>query len=182
MVKMKTEWQKFLELLDETFNSPLKKSDRDIIVLLGVYGEYVVNTLLKNKCSTKLEKINSQDLKLKILFELEELSDSEYDVLSKLNSVRNKYAHNLDLSSREIDSMKNSMKNITINWDEKNEEDPESLEKMFGKNPFLRFQLACITKIGYFLTKIGREKGEKINQSVIFDIRLDGKNHKFKIM
>ena len=56
MVKMKTEWQKFLELLDETFNSPLKKSDRDIIVLLGVYGEYVVNTLLKNKCSTKLEK------------------------------------------------------------------------------------------------------------------------------
>ena len=73
------------------------------------------------------------------------------------------------------------MKDITINWDEKNE-DPQILEKTMREKPFLKFQLACVTKIGYFLTKIGREKGEEINQTIIFDIKINDKIEKFKIM
>ncbi|KHO55105.1 MAG: hypothetical protein QT10_C0007G0091 [archaeon GW2011_AR19] len=177
---MKTEWQKFIDLLNEMFKAPVQNS-RDIIILLGLYGEYIVNYLLEKKCSTGLEKINSQDIKLKILFELKEISDSEYDVLSKLNIIRNKYAHKLELSSNEVNSVINTMKDITINWDEANEE-PKSLEKTMREKPFLKFQLACVTKIGYFLTKIGREKGEEINQTIIFDIKIDNKIEKFKIM
>jgi len=175
-----SEWQRFIELLNEMFKAPVQNS-RNIIILLGLYGEYIANTLLKGKCSTELENINSQDIKLKILFELKEISESEYDVFSKLNNIRNKYAHKLELSQNEVDSVINSMRDITINWDEKNE-DPESLEKMMKEKPFLKFQLACVTKIGYFLTKIGRSKGEEINQTIILDIKIDDKIHKFKIM
>ena len=177
---MKTEWQKFIDLLNEMFKAPVQNS-RDIIILLGLYGEYIANYLLEKRCSTGLEKINSQDIKLKILFELKEISESEYDVFSKLNTIRNKYAHKLELTQSEINSVINSMKEITINWDEKNE-DPKILQKAMREKPFLKFQLACVTKIGYFLTKIGREKGEKINQSIIFDIKTNDKVEKFKIM
>ncbi len=176
---MKTEWQRFIDLLNEMFKAPAQNS-RDIIILLGLYGEYITNHLLEKKCSTSLEKINSQDIKLKILFELKEISKSEYDVFSKLNTIRNKYAHKLELTQNEINSVINSMKDMTINWDEKNE-DPESLEKTMREKPFLKFQLACITKIGYFLTKIGREKGEEINQTIILDIKINDKIEKFKI-
>lgn len=177
---MKTEWQRFIELLNEMFKAPAQNS-RDMIILLGLYGEYITNHLLEKKCSTGLEKINSQDIKLKILFELKEISESEYDVFSKLNTIRNKYAHKLELTQNEINLVINSMKDITINWDEKNE-DPESLEKTMREKPFLKFQLACITKIGYFLTKIGRDKGENINQTIILDIKINDKIEKFKIM
>jgi hypothetical protein len=177
---MKTEWQKFIDLLNEMFKAPVQNS-RDIIILLGLYGEYIANYLLEKKCSTGLEKINSQDIKLKILFELKEISESEYDVFSKLNTIRNKYAHKLELTQNEINSVINYMKDITINWDEKNE-DPKILEKAMREKPFLKFQLACVTKIWYFLTKIGREKGEEINQTIIFDININDKVEKFKIM
>jgi len=177
---MKTEWQKFMDLLNEMFKAPVRNS-RDIIILLGLYGEYIANYLLEKRCSTGLEKINSQDIKLKILFELKEISESEYDVFSKLNTIRNKYAHKLELTQTEVNSVINSMKDITINWDEKNE-DPQSLEKTMREKPFLKFQLACVTKIGYFLTKIGREKGEEIKQTIIFDIKINDKIEKFKIM
>lgn len=176
----KPEWQKFIDLLNEIFKSPAPNS-RDIIILLELYGEYIVNYLLKKRCSKGLDKINSQSLKLKILFELKEINDSEYDVFSKLNNIRNKYAHKLELTPKEINSVISTMKEITITWDEKNE-DPQCLEKAMREKPFLKFQLACVTKIGYFLTKIGKENGEKINQTIVFDIKINDKIEKFKIM
>ena len=179
---MKTEWQKFIDLLNEMFKAP-KQNTREIIILLGLYGEYIANTLIEQKCSKRLYKeLETQDIRLKVLRELEAIEESEYDVFSKLSSIRNKYAHKLELSQGDMDSITQYMKDITINWDEKNEEDPKSLEKMMREKPFLKFQLACITKIGYFLTKFGREKGEEINQTIILDINIDGKIHKFKML
>ena len=181
---MKTEWEKFEDLLKEIYKSQVNRSGRDIIILLGLYGEYVTNWLLENN-TTKFKNFSSekldQDIKLRVLCELGKISKDEYDVLDKLKKIRNKFAHKLELSQSDHDQIRSWMENIIINWDEKNE-DPESLEKMMRKKPFIKFQLACLAKIGYLLTKIGKLKGEKIDKSVIFDVEIEGQTHKLKIM
>ena len=181
---MKTEWEKFEDLLNEIYNPPNNKSDRDIIILLGLYGEYITNWLLDNN-STKFKEISyakiDQDMKLRILYELKKISESEYDVFDKLKAIRNIYAHKLELSPQDYDKIRSWMENIIINWDEKNE-DPESLEKLMRKSPVIKFQMACLSKIGYLLTKIGIAKGEKINKIVIFDVKIGEETHKLKIM
>ena len=180
---LKNEWEKFEELLVEIFNPSNKKKDREVTILLGLYGEYITNFLLENK-TTKLKEVSSkdlnQDIKLRILYELKIISDSEYDVLDKIRKIRNEYAHKLELSQKDYDKIKSWMENITINWDEKNE-DPKSLEKMIRKNPFLKFELACLAKIGYLLTKIAREKGQEIQKTIIFEVKIEGQIHKLKI-
>jgi uncharacterized protein YdiU (UPF0061 family) len=182
--KIKTEWERFEELLKEIYSPSNKKTDRDVTVLLGLYGEYITNWFLENN-TTKLKGLSSkeldQDIKLKVLYELKIISESEYDVLDKIRKIRNEYAHKLELTQGDYDRIKSWMENITINWDEKNE-DPNSLEKMMRKNPFLKFQLACLTKIGYLLTKIGREKGQQIQKTIIFDVEIEGQTHKLKIL
>jgi len=153
---MKSEQDKFNELLKYVIEAPDTRSDREIILMLGLYGEYVVNSLLQDKSKKDLHKINSQGTKLKILFDLGQIKENEYDVLNKLKQVRNHYAHKLELSENEIAKIEDWMKGINMSWYEADK--AEEQEKTAREYPFLKFKVACIGLINVLMYRIAKIK------------------------
>ncbi|MEK6951749.1 MAG: DUF4145 domain-containing protein [Nanoarchaeota archaeon] len=178
---VKTEWEKFMDLLNEFYNKDFVKNDRYAVLLIGLYAEYAINYLFENK-TTKMKKIPennlNQDIKLKSLHDLKVISPDEYNVLDTLRKIRNEYAHELELPKEKIINL---MRDITINWDERNE-NPKELEKLIKKYPFLKFEMACLTKLAYLIVKkIGESKGQENNRTINIHIKIDGKDHAFQI-
>ncbi|MDO8528614.1 MAG: hypothetical protein Q7S06_01845 [Nanoarchaeota archaeon] len=177
----KTEWEKFIDLLNELHSKNFVKNDRYAVLLIGLYAEYAINYLFENK-TIKMKMIPknnlNQDIKLKSLHDLGIISLDEYNVLDTLRKIRNEYAHELELPKEKII---NRMRDITINWDERNE-NPNELEKLVRKYPFLKFEMACLTKLAYLIVKkIGESKSQSNNRTIKLHVKIDDKDYTFQI-
>lgn len=143
--------QQMFEFFDEVNKIHATGDKRQMVLLIGLYGEYVVNEILRtNFVKSELDELNSQDVKLKILRATNLLSPDEYSVLKTLNEVRNKYAHNLKVDEKK---MEDKMRGIRINWVADDKKIKE-LEKQFNKIPFTKFQSGCIAKIIFLFQKL----------------------------
>jgi len=152
--------KQMFEFFDEVNKVYATGDKRQMVLLLGLYGEYVVNELLrKNFINSKLDKINSQEIKLKVIKATNFLSPDEYSVLMLLNKIRNKYAHNLYVDEKKMEEL---MKQIKINWVADKGKIKE-LDEQFNKIPFTKFQSGCIAKITFLFQRLGGFYSKRIN-------------------
>ena len=131
-----------------------------MILLLGIYSEYLVNELLK----VILFKFNfgdkvSQSVKLKILLSHSVLDNKTYMIFSKLNQVRNEYAHNLVVNSEKIEKWASE---VPLNW-KMEKGSMRKVEAILKKNPLDRFQKICITNIIFLFQRLKVLSLEKNN-------------------
>lgn len=155
--------KQLFEFFDEVNKIHVTKDKRQMVLLLGLYGEYLVNELLRtNFLNSKLEEIYSQDIKLRILKANGIISPDEYLVLDILKKVRNEYAHKLDIDKEKV---KKWMKQTKINW-KADKEKIKELEKQFNKIPFTKFQSGCIAKITFLFQKLGKGVYPKIQDQI----------------
>ena len=146
--------------LNEVNKVGLSKNRRLMILLLGIYSEYLVNELLK----VILFKFNfgdkvSQSVKLKILLSDSVLDNKTYMIFSKLNQVRNEYAHNLVVNSEKIEKWASE---VPLNW-KMEKGSMRKVEAILKKNPLDRFQKICITNIIFLFQRLKVLSLEKNN-------------------
>lgn len=155
---MLTERQKFKQM-DEYLKGAHQQNDtRKIVLTLGLYAEYAINELLKIKLGYQLDKLNSEELKLRILRATNNIAESEYIVLETLRKIRNEYAHKLEIDEAKI---KELMLNSPLNWASKDEKQIQLASDLINRNPLLRFYLSCLSKMQYLFSELAKLKGEK---------------------
>ena len=160
-MEIKTEWEKYEYLFDHVTTSPTSRDDRDRIIMLGIYSEYITNYLMISKnLVNSSKKITSQAIKLKLLHELEELTNDQFEVLSKLNKIRNQFAHNLELSDDKIKKVSTLMSDT---------KDLHFKGELDNKFHYHKFKGSCITVIGQLMKKIATLKNQEFQP-------LDSKN------
>jgi len=144
--------KQMFEFIDEVNKVGLTKDRRQMILLLGIYSEYLINELLRIRLpKSGLNKINSQSIKLKILLSHSILTEKTYRVFYKLNQVRNEYAHNLLFKFKKI---KKWASETPLNW----KMDKQSLQKaedVLRKDIFDRFEKICISNIIFLFQNLG---------------------------
>ncbi len=140
-----------LEFIEEVNKIGLTNDGRQMVLLLGIYSEYVVNELLRIKLLRyKFNKTNSQNIKLKILLSHSLLTEKEYVVFDKLNQIRNEYAHNLIFDSRKIEKR---MFETPLNW-KMDDQILKKIENILKKNMFDRFQKICLSNIIFLFERL----------------------------
>jgi len=157
----KTEWEKLMYLVEHVIVVPSTRDGRDIILMLGLYGEHVTNTLLEIFTTTELQKIN-QETKIKVLYELKKLNQFDYHTLDMLRQVRNKYVHNLMLSKKQMNKVMGWMSDIRIGVGESIVDKPN---EYFKRYPFLKFQIGCLMTLRNLMKKIARKKKQRFPKS-----------------
>ena len=157
---MLTEKEKYKQLVEDTEEALQVKDIRLLVITFGLYSVYIVDELMKLELNYNLDKdIKSQELKLKILRATEKLADSEYNVLYKLNKIRNRYSHDLEIDEEEIRRL---IFEMPINFDVE-ENRLREMENEIRENPTSWFQLACLAKMEYLFKQIASLKGEEWN-------------------
>lgn len=153
-----SEIAKFIKLTEELNHLNKENLVRESILLLGLHSEYLVNEFLRMRFRKDLEKINSEDIKLKILLVTGVFAETEHKTLDLLRKVRNRYAHDLEINEEAIKDM---MKKATINWAIPKETVREIEEQYLKRHPSGRFSMACLTKIQFLFSKLSLLKNEK---------------------
>jgi len=143
--------KQIFEFFDEINRIHAQNDKRQMVLLLGIYSEYLTNELLRiNFPKGNLEGIHSEKIKLDILKASRFIAESEYEVLNLLRKIRNEYAHKLYIDEEEV---KKLMKKIKINWVASKEE-IKKLDEKFNKMPFTKFQSGCIAKIVFLFQRL----------------------------
>lgn len=157
---MASERQNFDNLMADLREANRRNDARKIVLSIGIYAEYIVNELLRLKLGYGLNEMTSQEYKIKILGATKIMEESEYHVLLVLNWVRNRYAHDLEIDLPKIEE---KMKGIEINWRFDNPEKMNLpiLNDFMNKNPLLKFQGSCLTKLAYLSEKVAKIKNEQ---------------------
>ena len=153
-IEIKNYEKQMYEFIDELNKIGTTGDRRYMILFFGIYSEYLINELLRVRLpKVNFLDINSQSLKLKILLSHSILSDKTYEVLQKLNQVRNEYAHNLMFDSGKINKW---AKETPLNWNvEGGEESLKKIEEELSKNLLDRFEKICLSNIIFLFQNLG---------------------------
>jgi len=165
--EIKTEQDKFDYLLGRLQFTPSIRGDRDNILILGIYGEYVINYLFEKKFQKHHKKFKQNSKRIELLHDLGKFSEDQYNVLTALNTVRNVFAHELITSSSEkkVNEIMNRLK--LISNDESQNKDLESLDRDY---PYSKFQISCVTVIGNLMRDIAKEEKQEFPREVDFSL------------
>lgn len=145
--------KQMLEFINEVNKIGATKDKRQMVLLLGIYSEYLTNELVRTRLSKiKFKERLSQSLRLKILLSHSLLSQKTYAVFEKLNKIRNEYAHNLIFDYKKIEK---DAFNTPLNWKMKDSKTLKNANKILRKDTFDRFQKICISNIIFLFQNLG---------------------------
>ncbi len=157
---MKTDEEIHNDIVEMLLEIDKSKDTRKTIISLGIISEYLVNEFLRIKLGTELDKINSEDIKLKILKATKIFSEIEYNILNKLRQIRNAYAHQIDIDDKKIEQL---MLKTPMDWQIDNIDPAKDGEKMGGENPLHTFKISVQIELLRLFQRLSELKNNKNN-------------------
>ncbi len=89
----------------------IKRIDRvcdplTVVIISHILTEYLINEIIRNKCIYPEKIVDDRQytysMKLNTIYSIGLISQDVYDKLSKLNNIRNRYAHDLRPNKKSI--------------------------------------------------------------------------------